>query len=68
MTLEEMKSSDKVMLVPADIATVLQCDPYTISLTARDMPERLGFPVMRSGNRTKIPRKAFLKWLGEDVD
>ena len=67
MTLSDIKASDKVMLTPRDVAPVLGCDPYTISLTARDMPERLGFPVMRSGNRTKIPRKAFLKWLGEDV-
>ena len=66
MTLAEMKTSDKVMLVPSDIAPVLGCDPYTISLLARD--GGLEFPYMRSGNRTKIPRKAFLKWLGEDVD
>lgn len=68
MTLAEIKASDKVMLVPADIAQVLGCDPYYISLTAKNAPANLGFPVMRSGNRTKIPRKAFLKWLGEDVD
>lgn len=68
MTLEEIKKSDKVMLVPTDIAPVLNVDPYYISLTARDEPEKLGFPIMRSGNRTKIPRKAFLKWLGEDID
>ena len=67
MTLDELKASDKVMLVPKDIAPVLGCDPYTISLMARDTPEKLGFPFMRSGNRTKIPRKAFLKWLGEDA-
>lgn len=68
MTLSEIMASDKVMLTPKDVAPVLGCDPYAISLMARDMPEKLGFPIMRSGNRTKIPRKPFLRFLGETVD
>lgn len=64
MTIAEMIVSDKAVLIPKDIAPVLQCDPYTISLMARDCPERLGFPVCRVGTRTKIPRIPFLKWLG----
>ena len=68
MTLAELKASDKVMLSPKDVSGVLSMDAYTISLIARDAPEKLGFPFLRSGNRTKIPRKAFLKWLGEDVE
>lgn len=64
MTVEEMITSDKAILIPKDIAPVLQCDPYTISLMARDCPERLGFPVCRIGSRTKIPRLSFLRWLG----
>lgn len=66
MTLEEIKTSDKPMLIPKDIAPILGCDPYTISIKARDCPEQLGFPICRMGSRTRIPRKAFLKWLGED--
>ena len=68
MTLEEIKNSDKAMLIPKDVAPILKCDPYTISIKARDCPDMLGFPVCRLGNRTKIPRKAFLKWLGEEVE
>ena len=68
MTLEEIKTSDKAMLIPKDIAPILKCDPYTISIKARDCPDMLGFPVCRLGNRTRIPRKAFLKWLGEEVE
>ena len=68
MTLEEIKKSNKVMLTPADVAPVLGCGQYYISIAARDKPETLGFPFMRSGNRTKIPRKAFLKFLGEDAE
>ena len=65
MTIEEIKASDKVFLVPKDIAPVLRCDPYSISLMARDYPEALGFPVVRLGNRTKIPRIPFLQFVGE---
>lgn len=64
MTVEEIMSSDKAFLSPTDIAPVLGCGPYSISLAARDHPEALGFPVTRVGNRTKIPRLAFLRFIG----
>lgn len=66
MTLEEIKRSDKPMLYPKDIAQVLNCDPNYIRIAARECPEVLGFPVIRFGNRTKIPRKPFLKFIGEE--
>ena len=68
MTLEEIKASGETMLKPADIAPVLGCDPHTIRIRAREFPENLGFPVAVIGRRTLIPRKAFLKFMGEDVD
>ena len=43
-------------------AAYLGCMPYYISLMARDAPEKLPFPVFRSGNRTKIPREGFIRW------
>lgn len=55
------------MLTPRDVAGLLGMNHYNVSLIARDCPERLGFPVLRSGNRTKIPRKAFLRFLGENA-
>lgn len=64
MTLEEIRRSDKPFLTPGDIAPVLGSDPQTIRVTARVAPEQLGFPVARVGNRTKIPRVAFLAFLG----
>ena len=65
MTLEEIKSSEKLFLFPADIAPILQTDPHTIRCTARQRPELLGFEFTFTGNRMKIPRLAFLRWLGE---
>jgi len=65
MTLEEIRTSDKTFLSPTDIAPLLGCHPYSISLAARDFPESLGFPVTRIGTRTKIPRLAFLRFIGD---
>ena len=64
MTLEEMKASDKLLLTPAEVAPVLGSDPHTVRCTARQRPELLGFPFTFSGNRMKIPRLPFLRWMG----
>ena len=65
MTLEEIKSSTKEILYPADIAPILQANPHSIRCTAKQRPELLGFEFTFTGNRMKIPRLAFLRWLGE---
>lgn len=67
MTLDELKSSDKVFLTPADIAPVLRCDPHKVRVTARQRPDLLGFEFTFTGNRMKIPRIPFLRFLGVDV-
>ena len=66
MTLHEIKASEKPFLTPGDIAPVLGSDPQTIRVTARKAPELVGFPFTFSGNRMKIPRLGFLKFLGEE--
>lgn len=68
MTLEEIRASDKTFLTPADVAGVLAADAQSIRLQAREFPEALGFPVICVGNRTKIPRKPFLRFLGEEAE
>lgn len=67
MTLEEIKSSPKIFLSPAEVAPVLGSDPHTVRCTARQRPELLGFEFTFSGNRMKIPRIPFLRWLGEII-
>lgn len=62
-TLEEIRASGRDVLTPADVAPVLGCDPHYIRVAARQCPERLGFPVVLIGNRTKIPRIAFIKYM-----
>lgn len=63
MTLEEIKAMDCEMLTPSIVAKVICCTPYKITLQARQCPEMLGFPVIVMGNRTKIPRRAFIKFM-----
>ena len=65
MTLDEIRSSTKEVLTPADVAEVLRCDPQDIRWQARTAPERLGFPVIIIKSRTKIPRVPFLRYMGE---
>ena len=65
MTIEELKKSEKAFLTPAEIAPVLRSDPQTLRVTARQRPDLLGFDFTLVGNRMKIPRLAFLRWLGE---
>ena len=64
MTLEEIQSSQKLYLTPADIAPILHCDPQCIREQAKQDPAKLGFPIIILGHRTRIPRIPFLKFLG----
>ena len=63
MTYDEIKSSSKPMLTPADICPVLGCASYTINVQARQDASRLGFPVNVMGSRVRIPRLAFIRWM-----
>ena len=63
MTLDEIKTSEKTMLTPADVAEVLQTDPQDIRIAAKVHPERLGFNVAVIGTRVKVPRLAFIRWM-----
>ena len=61
MTWEQIQKSEKPMLSPRDISPVIGCHPQVINLLAKS--DRLPFPFIRSGNRTKIPRDAFIAWM-----
>ena len=63
MTLYEIKVLDKEYLTPAEVGKVLGCNPYAISVAARTEPEKLGFPVIRIGKRTKVPKAAFIRYM-----
>lgn len=66
--IQAVVDSDKVFLTPADVAPILGMDPHSIRLTAKQRPELLKFEFIISGNRTKIPRISFLRYIGINVD
>lgn len=65
MTIDEIRASDKEVLTPADIAPLLGCKPYSINVQAHADKSKLGFKVVITNRRVKIPRRAFLEfWEG----
>ncbi len=67
--LAELQSS-KSNMISADVAAkILGCSPQWLRMMAREMPERLGFPVCcPTPHRVKIPRIPFMRFLGLEVD
>lgn len=61
MTLQELEQLPKEMLVPADIAPILGCTPYSINIAVKDGKNPFPFPVIRMGTRVRIPKMPFLK-------
>ena len=62
MTIAEMKKSTKTVLTPGDVCEVLSCGRYAINQQAHADPSKLGFPVIITGRRVKIPREAFIRY------
>lgn len=68
LTLPELACRvDREWFTVTEISGVLNADPQTLRLTARQRPELLGFPVIVSGNRVKVPRIPFLRFMGVNV-
>ena len=67
MTLEEIKAIPREWLTPAEVGAILDINPQSIRVSAKQCPERLGFRVSVIGTRVKVPRRAFLRWMeGQD--
>ena len=62
-TLEDIRNTDKAFLTPDDISGVLGSNPQTIRVTARQRPDLIGYKFTFVGNRMKIPRIPFLRFL-----
>lgn len=61
--LEELRQLNREYLTCADVAPCLGADQHTLHVAAVSAPNRLGFPVIVVGNRVKIPRRAFLRFM-----
>ena len=60
-----LRTIPDTFLTPEQISPILKVNPHSIRLAARENPKGLGFPVIVVGNRTLIPRKPFLEYIGE---
>lgn len=66
MTLSDVARMDAVYITPTDVASVINVKPQAIRVMASTVEGRqgLGFPVIRIGADTKIPRIPFLRFMG----
>lgn len=66
LTLAAIAAMDCMFLIPSQVAQVLGCSQYYINVASQTPDGRayLGFPVTRIGNRVKIPRIPFLRFMG----
>lgn len=63
MTLDDVRAIEREYLLPREVAEVLGTDGQSIRVTARQAPERLGFPTICVGHRVKIPKRAFIDYM-----
>jgi len=63
MTLQEIEKTNKDILLASDVADLLEADPQDIRDQAHRDPSKLGFPVIVTGSRVKIPREGFLHFM-----
>lgn len=66
-TIDDLIKSDKAFFTPGDVCGVLGSNPQTIRVTARQRPDLIGFEYTFVGNRMKIPRVPFLRFMGVDI-
>lgn len=66
-TIKDLKAMDKPFFTPDDIAGVLGTTAHAIRCTARQHPELIGFEFTFCGNRMKIPRIPFLRFMGVNI-
>lgn len=61
LTIDDLEAMDKATISPKEAASVLGCIPYYLNVKAR--AGTLEFPTFFSGNRLKILREPFIKWV-----
>lgn len=74
MTLEELKTSERAFVTVYDVASILECDPQNLRDALAIDEERplemrsFLFPHCKVGNRWKISREGFLRWISGDLN
>ena len=63
MTLQELEELETEVFTAKQIAPLLHANPETIRWQAFEAPEMLGFPVIVTKTRVKIPKRPFLAFM-----
>lgn len=63
MTLNDLLMMDTPVIPGTWAAQAMGMDPTRLIGYAREKPHLVSFPFQMSGNRMKVPRVPFLKWL-----
>lgn len=66
MTLADIAQMESNFLTPENVSKVIECEANNIRIQAASQEGRiaLGFPIIRIGKVTKIPRIPFLRFMG----
>lgn len=67
VVIQSLIDSNEEFVSLADVGKIFNADPNTIRRQAVTEPRLIGFPVSVIGNRTRIPRIPFLRFLGREV-
>ncbi|QWT54869.1 hypothetical protein KP626_07115 [Christensenella sp. MSJ-20] len=68
MTVAELKQLDKDFVYAGQVCQIMNSDAQVLRCQLRANPDMWGFRVTVRGSRVQIPRKPFLKMLGEDEE
>lgn len=68
LTIDDIRAMSNPTILASEAAQVLRMSANSIRVTARLNPDALGFPVICSKEHgVEIPRKPFLRYLGEET-
>lgn len=61
LTIDDIEAMDKATLAPWEVAEVIGCKAYDINVKFKE--GKLEFPAIQSGNRVKVLREPFIRFV-----
>lgn len=63
MTLSDIEKIPRDYLLPAEVSEVLDMKQNSLNVQAHENPDALGFPVIVTGSRVRVPKEGFLYFM-----
>ena len=64
-SIKALLNDSRAVITPADVSPILGCERYAVNVMVNN--GECPFPAFKTGNRVKIPRIPFLKYLGYEA-